>query len=196
MLRRKISFKTSAGVLDGAMRPEFEVRSGVETDERLKNVFYEACASEGANPGVLASYYTLFGDMVVSALDVVPGGCGASARIANYQILDAYKTSGAAFSGLEAAVKFCVGRAFKFVFFVHRKGESELRAYHDKHKTDPKHYTQSELYRSFELNRGYLFVNGPNGKRYYIYGKKLSQTADWTPVGENFVKLTHDGEIL
>lgn len=147
----------------------------------------------------LSRVYTLKEEKIVASFDLL--ACDGdssgveSVRLSDYHILDDYRGGEYEFRGLSEALMFCQSISAKVLFWTHRVGRLELSQYYKKVSVKKDHYSQSEPYKRFQLNKDYLFWEPDKEKSYFIYYSLIDSTYYWSPAGEAFIKKKHHGEV-
>ena len=107
-----------------------------------------------------------------------------SARICRYHILKKHRHCNAGFRMLAHQVKWAKQKGFKVIYWTSDITHRSLNALYQNQKIQPgkESFFKSDLYRSFKLQKDFLFKVSPKSDLLqYIYSKTLQDGYNWVP---------------
>ena len=106
-----------------------------------------------------------------------------SARLCRHHILKQYRHCNAGFNMLPHHVKWAKQNKFKVIYWTADISRKALNAqYQHKKKLPGNYFFDDKLYRSFKLQKNFLFKVSPKSDLYqYVYSKLLQPGYQWIP---------------
>ena len=167
---------------DKKLIEDFRKRSFEEGNDSLTELKYDPDNIKGKT-------WMTFIDGSLASISVCEASCytgdpDIAARICRYHILKKYRHCNAGFRMLPYQVDWAKRNSFKVIYWTQDMNNKSLNALYQRRKKMPgkSHFFESELYKSFNLQKDFLFKVSPKSDfLQYIYSRILQTGYVWIP---------------